>query len=102
MSQPLLPRPVWHGQLLLACLPVCAVLQDWDTRTVGSFRRFLSTLPGLAPAGVDLLPPPTLRTALARLPKYCRRHHLDNTLLDDAHLTNELLQHATDAWERGW
>lgn len=103
--EPHLAGPVWHGDLLMACLLVCAVVQDWDQLTRQQFGRLVTQLPEhpFGP-GTLLVPSHTMRTVVRDLPTYCRQHDLRNTILTDAATTTTAATEvqAEAAWERGW
>ncbi|BAJ29152.1 MULTISPECIES: iron-containing alcohol dehydrogenase [Kitasatospora] len=91
----------WHGELLLALMPVCAVLQEWaperSARIADALRRR-----GLDRPGARLLPAVDFRRLLAGAPGYCAAHGLTNTVLLHRPPTAARSEAAVAAWEGGW
>lgn len=100
--EPELTTPMWHGELLMACLPVCSVLQRWDTTTRDLFRDFCTDLPGHRPGGACMIPTTRVGAALADLPDFCHQHGLTNTVLAATPLEADLVDEATRRWDEGW
>lgn len=97
-----LDRPVWHGELLMACLPVCAALQGWDEPSVGRYRRFHQELGVWRPGGAHLIASTVVRSALLDLHAYCHTHDLTNSIAYSAPPDAAQVEAACRAWDTGW
>lgn len=100
--EPELTAPVWHGELLMACLPVCSAVQQWDADTRDRFRDFCAGLPGYQSKGSRLIPAHRVGAALVELPDYCDRHGLTNTVLASTRPEADLVDEAAQLWNEGW
>ncbi|MFJ4097484.1 iron-containing alcohol dehydrogenase [Kitasatospora sp. NPDC089913] len=96
-----LDTPHWHGHLLLALLPVSAVLQDWPTGRSTGFSAALEACGAGPVRGRDLLATDRFRELLLRAGEFCETHDYRNTVLTDPRRTGERLDAALTAWEEG-
>ncbi|CAL9576259.1 hypothetical protein SUDANB95_04902 [Actinosynnema sp. ALI-1.44] len=100
--EPHLTGFVWHGALLINCLPVCAVVQNWDAATTNALRSFVAALPFARDTGAHLVSAEDFEKVLREMPGYCGDRGLTNTVLAGTRLGDDVVRAATAAWVRGW
>ncbi len=99
--EPHLNGHAWHGELLFACLLVSAYLQEWPTERYDRIRALATHLPHLR-SPHSLMAPETLRELLPRFSDYCQQHSLSNSIITTQPPTQDQVETAVAAWERGW
>ncbi|MFD1373429.1 iron-containing alcohol dehydrogenase [Actinoplanes sichuanensis] len=94
-------KSLWHGELILALMPVCAAVQQWPASQVATVSDALRACGAVRPARC-LLTSAAFVDMVNSMPEYCREHGYDNTVLRDDRVLDEIRTEAIRAWETGW